>query len=104
MTKKFSLSENNQPIFDEFAEARFDEIIKGQISRGKKVNERSAHINVAQYKEVAIALDNLCDDFRDVSLDDVLEVKEKKPHKNNHLNGFLMAIHKMELIELPPRG
>lgn len=95
--KAFELSEKNQPIWDEFAKVRMIEIREAQERRGK-INELSARVNIATYKEAVILLDSLCNDFSKLTLKIVEKAKNTK--RENHINGFLLSCHKLGLVSL----
>lgn len=96
--KAFELSEKNQPIWNEFARVRMAEIVEAQERRGK-INELSAKVNLATYKEAAILLDSLCNDFSKLTLKIVDKARNTK--RENHINGFLLSCRKLGLLSLP---
>lgn len=99
MTKFYELSEDNQPVWDNFAKIRLAEIIDRQKERGE-VNEKSAAINLAQYKEAAILLDGICPDFSKLTVKNIDKAKAEKPQKANHINGLLITAYNADWINL----
>jgi hypothetical protein len=95
MITKFS--DKNQPIWEKFYTLRYAEVIERQKEKGE-VNEISARVNLAVYKEAAILLDSLCDDFTKLTLKVVERAKAQK--RANHINGFLLECCNQGWIKL----
>lgn len=98
-SKAYELSEINQPVWEKFQAKRLAEILEKQAEKGE-VNEKSAKINIAQYKEGAILLNSICKDFSKLTAKQIEQAKEIKPQKAGCINGFLLACVESEFVKL----
>ena len=52
--KAYELSENNQPIWEAFAENRIKDILAKQMEKHGRTDHKAARLSLSQYKEAAI--------------------------------------------------
>ena len=99
MGKTIELSEKNQIVWDLFQLNRIQMIESKQALKGE-INHKSTMINIAQYKECAIVLNSLVNDFNHLTGKMIIKSKNLKPQKLNHINGFLLDCYNNDYIKL----
>ena len=90
--KAYDLSENNQPIWEAFAENRMKDIISKQMKKRGETDNKAARLSLSQYKEAAILLNSLCGNFNKLTPEIIRKAKGIKPQKAVHINGFILDV------------